>query len=101
MALVRCPECDNKVSTYAQHCMGCGCPTSEFERIREAQAKERWERQERERKEREAKKAKEDEICYGEVMSLSEIAEMAKEAKKQEDDDDYSYGDIMSFFSKK
>ena len=100
MALVSCPECGNKVSTFAQHCMSCGCPTSEFERISEEQAKEREAKKAKEAEEREAKKAKEAEICYGEVMSLSEIAEAFKKCEESdEEDDDEGYGEVMSFFN--
>ena len=33
MALIECPECNNKISEYANNCPHCGCPKQVIERL--------------------------------------------------------------------
>lgn len=37
VALIKCPECNNLISEYANNCPHCGCPRAMFEKLRKEQ----------------------------------------------------------------
>ena len=33
MALITCPECKSKISSYASYCVNCGCPMEKIKML--------------------------------------------------------------------